>query len=120
MVSFSLGSFLALEIVPEDRRVGALAEFFGGASYYRKKAASRMPPVLILHGDKDDSVPVARAYELEKIMQHLRTPYEIRIYAGEGHGFSAENRRDALDHSIGFFEKHLPSPKANFELDRLQ
>ena len=120
IVSFSLGSFLALDLVPEDRRVGALAEFYGGLSLFKKADVKRMPPVLILHGAKDDSVPVARAYELEKALQQVSSPYEIKVYVGEEHGFSPEGERDALNRSIAFFKKYLTPPKAISKHQRLQ
>jgi carboxymethylenebutenolidase len=120
IVGFSLGSFLSLDILPGDDRVGALAEFYGAMSPIKSAGVARMPPVLILHGEQDDLVPVSRAYDLEKVMQRLKTPYEMKIYPGEEHGFSPEAQRDALDRAIAFFDKHLQQEKPETNRDRLQ
>ncbi len=44
-----------------------------------------MPPVLILHGDKDPVVKVDVAYRLEALLRKNQVPCELKIFPGEGH-----------------------------------
>jgi pimeloyl-ACP methyl ester carboxylesterase len=59
-------------------------------------------PTLILHGDQDDVVPVAHAYELERLIPHC----EMHIFPGAGHTLHRE-RHDELMRMVGdFIERH--------------
>ena len=66
LLGISLGSSLALYTGTHDPRVKCVVEFFGALPQPAMALATRVPPVLILHGDQDPIVPVAAAYELEK------------------------------------------------------
>lgn len=43
-------------------------------------------PVLINHGEEDEFVPVAHAYELAKALENARCKYELKIYKDATHG----------------------------------
>ena len=47
----------------------AVAEYFGPMPEYFAQRMARMPPVLILHGDRDPLVPVKAAYDLEALLK---------------------------------------------------
>jgi dienelactone hydrolase len=111
LLGFSLGGYLALAVASLDPRVKAVVEYFGGMP---EELANfeRMPPTLILHGDADPVVPVSEAYKLQQLFDRARAPYEIKIYAGEGHGFSGRLMLDAGLRSFNFLNTHLAGNQA--------
>ncbi|HEV1995065.1 MAG TPA: dienelactone hydrolase family protein [Candidatus Acidoferrum sp.] len=107
LVGVSLGASLALALAAQDARVHAVVEYYGEppddfAAHWRK-----MPPVLILHGEKDSILKVDAAYRLEALLKKNQLPYEIKIYPGQGHGFQGADLADALARTIAFFRQHL-------------
>lgn len=68
----------------------------------------RLCPVLILHGEADQTIPVEEAYQLQKLLQKKGIPYEIKIYPGAGHGFEDQSIwQDAGLRSLQFLQKYL-------------
>jgi dipeptidyl aminopeptidase/acylaminoacyl peptidase len=65
-------------------------------------------PLLILHGRDDARVVPAMS---ERVIEALKIEgkfFEHRFYDGEGHGFRRpENRRDAYERMLNFFDKYL-------------
>ena len=107
LLGFSLGAYLSLSDAAVDKRVRAVVEFFGGLPKEMGFFMRRLCPVLILHGDADNTVPVEEAYHLQKILEKKSIPYEMQIYPGAGHGFSGEVWRDAGLRSLAFLKKYL-------------
>src|SRR5579864_1235353 len=107
LLGFSLGAYLALSASAIDSRIHAVVEFFGGMLKEMKLFTRRLCPVLILHGEQDETVPVQEAYYLQQILEAKRIAYEMQIYPGVGHGFSGEIWRDARLRSFAFLQKHL-------------
>jgi carboxymethylenebutenolidase len=107
LLGFSLGAYLSLSNASIDSRVRAVVDFFGGLPREMKFFMRRLCPVLILHGDADQTVPVEEAYSLEQTLKRQRVEYEMQIYPGAGHGFNGEVWRDAGLRALEFFEKHL-------------
>jgi carboxymethylenebutenolidase len=107
LLGFSLGAYLALSVASMDSRVQAVAEFFGGFPKEIKFFIRRFCPVLILHGDADQTVPVQEAFDLQRLLEKRKIPYEINIYPGVGHGFTGEIWQDACARSLAFFQKYL-------------
>lgn len=110
LLGFSLGGYLALAIATEDSRVRAVVEYFGGLPEELEQAATKMPPVLILHGDADTRVPVSEAHRLRALLERTNTPHEIQIYRGAGHTFSGFTMLDAAQRTLAFLQKHLGKP----------
>ncbi|HWP58187.1 MAG TPA: alpha/beta fold hydrolase [Candidatus Acidoferrales bacterium] len=71
------------------------------------QAAARVRcPTLVIHGDRDDTVPVSEAYELFAL---LAEPKELFIAAGADHRFSdAQALQDALRAARRWMRSHLP------------
>ena len=116
VVGFSLGGYLALALAEEERshppplrspEIKAVVEFFGGMPGFAEERLTAMPPVLILHGEDDDVVPVGSAYELEKLLKKRAVPYEIKIYPHQGHGFSGDALEDSKKRTVSFLSAHL-------------
>ncbi|WP_336492611.1 alpha/beta hydrolase family protein [Methylobacterium nigriterrae] len=61
-----------------------------------------MPPTLILHGASDPIVPVSQAHAIEHLLRQQGTRYEIRIYPGQGHGFTGAAQFDSATRVAGF------------------
>jgi carboxymethylenebutenolidase len=115
LLGSSLGSWVALGVAARDRRVAAVVENFGGWPEWEAINPTRLPPVLILHGDADDNVRVEEAYKLDRILQAAGVPHEIQIYPGAGHGFHGDDRADAWRRTLEFFDhyvKRAPAPAA--------
>jgi carboxymethylenebutenolidase len=111
LLGFSLGAYLSLANSAIDFRVKAVVEFFGGMPKEMNLFMRRLCPVLILHGEADMTIPVAEAYQLQKLLEKKGIPYEMKIYPGEGHGFESEIWRDAGLRSLQFLKKYLDVPK---------
>lgn len=107
LLGFSLGAYLSLANSTIDDRIKAVVEFFGGLPREMKLFMRRLCPTLILHGEADPTVPVAEAYNLQKLLEQKEIPYEIKIYPGEGHGFENEVWRDASLRALHFLQEHL-------------
>jgi carboxymethylenebutenolidase len=107
ILGFSLGGYLAACLASIDTRLKAAVEFSGGFPREMKLFMRRLPPMLIIHGEVDDVIPVSEAHHLQELLAEKKTPCEIQIYPGEGHHLAAEARRDAELRAIAFFKKHL-------------
>jgi dipeptidyl aminopeptidase/acylaminoacyl peptidase len=107
LFGYSLGGYLALAQGAHDPRIGAVVELAGAIEKDHVYLVKRLPPILILHGNKDRRVPVENAYALERILKRLKVPYEMKIYSGEGHVLSAVSQRDAAARAVRFLQQHF-------------
>jgi dipeptidyl aminopeptidase/acylaminoacyl peptidase len=107
LLGFSLGAFLSLALATQDSRIAAVAELFGGLPEHFVKDAGNLPPVLILHGAQDTTVPIDQAHELERILQQHKIPYQIKIYPDQGHVFRGVAQLDAMYRVTQFFRDYL-------------
>ena len=115
MVGFSLGAFLALSAATqEDMKITAVVELFGGLPEDKRQQAKALPPVLVLHGDKDQIVSVDTARSLEKLLKGNEIVHEIEVYKGVGHvfddgkgGLCLRAVFDAENRATKFLQKHL-------------
>lgn len=107
LLGFSLGAFLSLALATQDSRIAAVAELFGGLPEQFANNAGNLPPVLILHGQQDTTVPIDRAYELERILQQHKISYQIKIYPDQGHVFRGLAQLDAMRRVAQFFRNYL-------------
>lgn len=65
------------------------------------------PPILTLHGDADQLVPVEQAKILDSKLKEAGVPHEMIILAGQGHGFGGDAAVEAEKAIWDFFAKHL-------------
>lgn len=107
MLGTSLGGALAIETAAGDPRIKAVVNYFGFVPRGFADRARRLPPTLILHGERDAIVPVANAYELQALLARRGAPHEIKVYPDQGHGFAGEAQLDAAQRTAAFFARYL-------------
>jgi carboxymethylenebutenolidase len=91
LVGFSLGGLLALSVAAqEDLKIAAVVDFFGGLPEEQRARVKKLPPALVLHGDKDDIVPVKEAEALRELFDANCLEGEVKVYSGVGHMFLDE------------------------------
>ena len=112
VLGFSQGAYLAVGVAGTNRRIKALAEFYGGFPGPLESQITQLPATLIVHGESDTVIPVQEAHALEAAAKLRTTSVATKLYAGAGHGFdltsddpSAVAARKA---TIDFFVSHLP------------
>jgi carboxymethylenebutenolidase len=106
-MGFSLGASVALAAGSQNVPVGAIAEWYGSlpdAFFERRKG---MPPLLILHGQRDPIIPIINAQQLERLCEMEHYACESHFYAGEGHGFAGPALADANKRTLDFFARRL-------------
>src|SRR5262249_3596057 len=65
LLGFSLGGFVAVAVAAEETvKVQAVGCYFGGVPDELWPRLKKLPPLLVVHGGRDDIVPVRRAYAL--------------------------------------------------------
>jgi dipeptidyl aminopeptidase/acylaminoacyl peptidase len=65
-------------------------------------------PVLILHGEDDEDVPVAHAYKLAEALKGAGNEYELRVFKNEGHGLRSPEARQTMEQTVlEFIKRHL-------------
>ena len=65
-------------------------------------------PTLIVHGERDDCVPVNQAYAFYRALGEQNVPTELVVYPREGHGLNErEHIGDYQDRLLRWFEKYL-------------
>lgn len=109
LMGMSLGAYLALWDASQNSHVKAVVEYYGSINMFLGPPR-RMPPTLILHGAKDEFVPVDEARHVEDLLKAQHARYEIHIYADQGHGFEGAASSDAWERTLAFFKRYLSAP----------
>jgi dienelactone hydrolase len=112
LLGFSLGASLSLAVAAQtDVPVAAVVDLFGGLPEELEENAGKLPPVLIVHGAKDRTVPVAQARALERLLRQHKRPCEMKIYEQQDHLFKGDrlgaDACDARTLTLTFFDKYL-------------
>ena len=118
LIGYSRGAFLAVSVAGSTSGVHAVVDFYGGGGGGTKTIedeATNFPPLLILHGEADDVVPVRFAQNLRDAVLAKGGPVEIHIYPDVGHAFNAPYAstyselaaQDAFGRTIAFLRIHL-------------
>lgn len=106
VIGFSQGSMLALHVLPRRREpVAAVVAFSGRVLHAELMAAEARarPPVLLLHGDRDEVVPFGHMAEAGQALDAAGFAVEGFVMRGGGHGISPEG----LAAGRAFLLKHL-------------
>jgi dienelactone hydrolase len=106
VLGFSLGSSIALAAGSQLLPVRAIAEWYGSLPDKYFYQLQGMPPLLILHGQRDSNIPVSNAEQLVRLCELKKFTCSSHLYPGESHGFSNETLRDADLRTLAFFKEH--------------
>jgi carboxymethylenebutenolidase len=121
LLGFSRGAFLAVSVAGSISSVKAVIDLYGGGAGGTatvEEEVQHLPPLLILHGQVDNIVPVRFARELYDACQRAGRTVELHLYPGIGHAFtlstfstySKDATHDATDRAIRFLRRWLTRP----------
>ncbi|WP_372847058.1 alpha/beta hydrolase fold domain-containing protein [Pontiella sp.] len=97
---------LTSDSTPEDKP--ALYREMSPVNYLTQES----PPLLMIQGDKDTTIPVKHAYHMQKKAEELKAPVEIMIVKNAGHNWRsvdapiAPSRNEIIDRTVRFFVDH--------------
>ena len=105
IVGYSLGASVALAIGSQGKGPDAIVEFYGSLPdpYYHSLAG--MPPLLVLHGERDTNIPVINAQQLLQLCVQSNFACESHLYPDEGHGFRPQAQHDAEQRTLRFLSQ---------------
>jgi acetyl esterase/lipase len=73
------------------------------------------PPTLLIHGDKDELVPVSNSQTIYEAFKKNNVKTQLMIIEGAGHGFQGEDAKRASAAMVSWFEQTLlksaPKPR---------
>ncbi len=76
------------------------------------KVTEKAAPTLMIHGDKDELVPISHSKNMLAAMEKAKVPCKLVTIEGAGHGFSARQNQDTvLPAMMEWFEKYLAPKK---------
>ncbi|MGQ7793815.1 alpha/beta hydrolase [Faunimonas sp. B44] len=107
LVGFSQGTMMALHVGPQRRR--PLAGILGYSGLLADPRALKAdgisrPPVFLVHGDRDDLVPVGAVFTAAQALAAADIPVQWHISAGVPHGIGP----DGLEFGGDFLRRVLP------------
>ena len=109
LVGFSQGTMMALHVgLRRPRPLAGIVGFSGlvaGPEHLAADIASR-PPVLLVHGDRDDVIPVEALAEARTVLGAVGVPVEWHISAGLPHGIDGDGLDLAGNFLRGVFDRH--------------
>jgi carboxymethylenebutenolidase len=103
LVGYSLGASVALAAGSQGVSVNGIAEWYGSLPdefFYQMKG---MPPLLILHGERDANIPIDNGQQLVKLCDMKQLHCDHHFYPDQGHGFSGKSVEDADQRTLAFF-----------------
>ena len=101
LVGFSQGTMMALHVGLRRRVAPAAIVGYSGllvlpeldnAETFAAEIKSR-PPILLVHGDRDDLIPAQALFQAAQGLAALDVPVEWHLSAGIGHGIDGEGLR---------------------------
>jgi predicted esterase len=101
------GASVALIAATQKLAVEAVAEWSGLLPNEFFSEVQSMPPLLILHGQVDEQVPIVNARQLVRLCELRDFTCEIQIFAGEGHVFGPHVMESANQRALAFFRVYL-------------
>jgi phospholipase/carboxylesterase len=106
LVGFSQGTMMSLHVAPRRTEpLAALVGFSGrlhGGDNLKAEAVSK-PPVLLIHGDQDEMIPVAALAEARDGLAEAGFQVKTHVSRGIGHGIAP----DGLGLALGFLMENL-------------
>lgn len=69
------------------------------------------PPTLLIHGDKDELVPIDQSERIEAAFRNAKVPTELMVVPGAGHSFNQKEQIQAQNRMLEWFNTHLAKPE---------
>lgn len=69
------------------------------------------PPTLILHGDKDQTVPIKEGHAMHAAFKQKGVTTHMIVFPGAGHSFQGDDAKRATVAMADWFSKHLTGKK---------
>lgn len=97
---------LGADSKPEDK--AELYHEMSPVSYLTKDS----PPLLMIQGDKDTTIPVKQAHRMQEALNTIDAPVEILIVENAGHNWRSvdgkvtPNRKEIIEKTVEFIVKH--------------
>jgi dienelactone hydrolase len=106
---YSLGGFLAFFTASDNPRVGAIVEHAGGVWNGKVDRIGKLPPVLMIHGERDARVPFDQyARPLVPVLRQRARKLETRFFPDEAHVFTPAAMNVVRADAARFFRRWLP------------
>ena len=102
-----LGASVALVAGSHRPQVEAIVEWAGQLPNEFFPHVQGMAPLLILHGDQDEEVPIVNGRQLMRLCKLKDLFCEQGFYPGEGHVLGYHAAQDANQRALGFLHAHL-------------
>jgi phospholipase/carboxylesterase len=100
LVGFSQGTMISLNIGLRNTSILAGIVGFSGKilmpDSLKAEKKNDYPPVLLVHGDNDQVVPIAFLKEAIEILQFLRVDHKTHVSKNVAHGISQDGLEQAL------------------------
>lgn len=91
-----------------DRR--ALAKLASPAHHVSRDVATEIAPLLIVHGDRDRTVPVEQSTSFHARLASAGADSTLHVIAGAGHGGEEFVTEEMHEKIVAFFGRHLIRP----------
>jgi dipeptidyl aminopeptidase/acylaminoacyl peptidase len=72
---------------------------------------ARTPPTLLIHGDKDELVPIEHSRKMIAALEREKVASRLLVIEGAAHGFNAEQNRIVVPAMVDWFVKNLVDKK---------
>jgi dienelactone hydrolase len=102
-----LGASVALLAAANNSHVSAVVEWSGLLPNEFFAQVQTLPPLLILHGEQDEEVPVLNARQLVRLCKLKDFVCDAPEYPNEGHVFSASATESSNLRALNFYQTYL-------------
>ncbi len=117
---YGFGASCALNFACDMKKIAAASIFYASALPNKEKLENLTAPLLLVYGDKDETIKVEQVRSLETTLSQLDKKVQVEIYPGARNSFSNETgqnynesaAKDAWEKTISFFGTYMPLPKA--------
>ncbi len=118
LVGYSRGGFLAVSVAASMPSVAAVVDFYGGGgggTLTLEEEVQGLPPLLIIHGERDSVVPVSFAEALRAAALAAGGQVEAHLLPNADHAFNApwsptysrESDEESFQWATVFLQAHL-------------
>jgi acetyl esterase/lipase len=82
-----------------------------------KHVTSEDAPTLLVHGDKDELVPLWHSEKIHEAFDAAKVANRLVVIKGAAHGFNAEGNKTMVDNMVQWFDEHLKNKEASTETE---